>query len=476
MLDRTDGVALALELDGSAMRARMDRVMERLVHYVSTLPEQPAGYPAALAAGASAMRRPVPEKGTSLDDLLGLLFDVAIPPSFNAAGPGYMAYVPGGGIFDAAVGRFVGDVVNRYTGVWAAAPHLAELESDVLRWFAEIMCYPPGARGWLTSGGSLATLAAIVTARRERLPENFLGGVVYVSEQTHHCVAKAVLVAGFPARNVVTIASEPRHQIDVAALERAIADDRRRGRTPFLVAGSAGTTNTGAIDDLPVLADLCAREGLWFHVDAAYGGFFRLAPSARDRLAGLERSDSLVLDPHKGLFLPFGTGAVLVRDGAALRRAFTAAADYMPPMQDDAERVDPCEYSPELSKPFRGLGVWLPLMLHGVEVFRAQLEEKLALARHASERLRTIDGIEIVAEPELSILAFRLVRAGLDGAALDRLNRRLLAQILSKDRVWLTGTVVAGRFVIRIAILSFRTHRERVDDCLEDIAAAVAEI
>ncbi|MGH9317918.1 MAG: pyridoxal phosphate-dependent decarboxylase family protein, partial [Thermoanaerobaculia bacterium] len=226
---------------------------------------------------------------------------------------------------------------------------------------------------------------------------------------------------------------------------------------------------------------------LWLHVDAAYGGFFLLTERGRNRMAGIARSDSVVLDPHKSLFLPYGTGSLLVRDGGALKRAHALSADYMPSMQEDPDLVDFNLLSPELSRDWRGLRVWLPIRMHGIEVFRRSLEEKLDLALWATEELRKIPGIEILAEPQLSIVAFRLRREGLDGAALNRLNRDLMDRINAKKRVYLTGTMLPpadssaaalaeaeasakeGCFAIRICVLSFRTHLDRMREGLEDI-------
>jgi aromatic-L-amino-acid decarboxylase len=292
-------------------------------------------------------------------------------------------------------------------------------------------------------------------------------------------VAKSALLAGFPPANVRAVPSDERFRIRLDLLEEMIDGDRARGLTPFLVAGNAGTTNSGAVDPLPALADLARRHNLWFHVDGAYGGFFGLTERGRKTLAGIERADSVVLDPHKGLFLPYGTGAVLVRDGAALKRAHSVAADYMPTLDDDTALADFCELSAELTRPFRGLRVWLPVRMHGIRAFREALDEKLDLARWAADELRSIPGVEILAEPELSLLAFRYVPpeappADQHGAALDRLNRKLLERINQEKRVFLTGTLLHGRFALRICILSFRTHRDRMAMAVEDIKKAVA--
>ena len=314
-----------------------------------------------------------------------------------------------------------------------------------------------------------------MAARRDRLPENFLQGTIYVSDQTHHAIQKAAILAGFPEDRVREIATDSRFRIRLDALAAALAADRAAGRTPFLLVGNAGTTNTGAVDDLPALADLAARERLWFHVDAAYGGFFLLTEEGRRTLAGIERADSIVLDPHKGLFLPYGTGALLVRDGETLKRAHALSAEYMPTMQEAADLTDFNLLSPELSRDFRGLRIWLPIRMHGIAPFRRNLEEKLELARWAADQLREIPGIEIVAEPQLSILAFRLHPVRGRRRRTRRENRRILERINARQRVYLTGTVVGGRFAIRICVLSFRTHRDRMEQALEDIRIAVRE-
>jgi aromatic-L-amino-acid decarboxylase len=465
-----------LELSTPEMRALVEAALDRIVAHIESLPTQPVSDTRRGFAVAESLIEPLPEEGSAVSGLLDLLFERAVPPSYNTASPGYLAYIPGGGLFHAAVADLVAESVNRYSSIYAAAPALARIEMNVIDWFCQIAGYPPEAKGTLTSGGSLANWTALVTARRERLPENFLGGTIYASDQSHYSVAKGAILAGFPEGNVRQVPTDERFRLRPDALAVQIEEDRRRGLTPFLVVASAGTTNTGAVDPLPELADLAAREKLWLHVDAAYGGFFLLTAEGKRALRGIERADSIVLDPHKGLFLPYGTGAVLVRDGQALRRAHSLTADYMPGLQDDPDRVDFSQYSPELSRPFRGLRVWLPFKMHGAGAFRAQLEEKLALARLAADRLRETEGIEMLAEPQLSLLAFRLAPAGVPESELDPLNQRFLERINARQRVYLTPTRLRGRFALRICVLSFRTHRDRMEMALEDIEAARREV
>jgi aromatic-L-amino-acid decarboxylase len=201
-----------------------------------------------------------------------------------------------------------------------------------------------------------------------------------------------------------------------------------------------------------------------------------LTARGRQAMSGISRADSITLDPHKGLFLPYGTGALLVRDAEALRRAHATFADYMPTMQHDVDFVDFCDVSPELSRDFRGLRAWLPIKLFGMQAFRDSLDEKMDLARWAAGQLRTMAGVEILAEPRLSLTAFRLAPAGRPENELNELNRMLLRQINAQQNVYMTGTVLDGRFALRICVLSFRTHRDRMEQCLDDIRDAISAL
>lgn len=387
-----------------------------------------------------------------------------------------MAYVPGSGLVSAAVADLIIGVLNRYTGQAYPAPALVALECDVLRWMVGLFRLPATAAGLLTSGASLATFSGLVAARVARLGDDFARGTLYTTSQTHHAVAKAARLAGFPPAAVRVVAVDRELRLDVAALRSMVERDRRAGMRPFCVVATAGTTSTRAIDPLPAVADVAAGEGLWLHVDAAYGGFFALTERGRATLAGMERADSVILDPHKGMFLPYGTGALVVRDGTALYRAHSFSADYLPPSQEEADLVDFHLISPELSRPNRGLGLWLPLQVLGIAPFREALDEKLTLARWLADELAATPPFELVTEPELSLFAFRLHPPGVEGEALDALNRELLARVNARNRVHLTPTILDCGYVLRACVLSFRTHRDRVEAGLADLRAEAAAL
>ena len=308
------------------------------------------------------------------------------------------------------------------------------------------------------------------------LPEDFLDGRIYTSEQVHASVPKAAAIAGFPPRHVRSVPTDGELRMDLDALRTMVAEDRAAGLRPFLIVASAGTTNTGAVDPFGPLAGLAGEQGMWLHVDAAYGGFFHLTGRGRTRFAGIERADSITLDPHKGMFLPYGTGCLVVRDGAKLREAHLIHGDYLQDMPDEGEIPNFTEYSAELSRDIRGLRVWLPLKVHGVQAFRDALDEKLDLAELLCAGLRAIDGLEVPWDPPLTVIPFRLRPAGGSEDEADALTQALLERINASKRVFLSSTLLAGRFWIRPCILSHRTHRDRVEEAIEIVAKAVAEL
>lgn len=466
-----------LELSEEVMRSAVNATMDRIAHVVRTIEEQPTDLSAkADPEFVRSFRESIPETGMPFKEVLDLLFGEAAEHSLNTVSPGFMGYIPSGGIFHAALADLVGNSINRYVSIASVAPALSQIEIAVIEWFIEIMGLPGSAGGYLTSGGSTATLGALTTARTVRLGRNFLDGIIYTSDQAHFCITKAAHLAGFPIENIRKLPTDEGQRLLPQTVLEAVRQDRAAGHRPFLLAATAGTTNTGVVDPLDALADLAERENLWFHVDGAYGGLFRLTERGKVLFKGIERADSIILDPHKTLFLPYGTGALLVRDPQALRQTYHANAEYLPHLQENNDIIDLSEVSPELSRPFRAIRVWLPMKVHGAEVFREYLNEKLDLAQWVCARLKEIDRVEVVAEPELSILAFALPMDDFNLEEVNRRTRLLIEYINAKQRVNLTGTTIRGRFLIRIAIGAFRTHQNRVEMLIEDLLASLDEL
>ncbi len=415
------------------------------------------------------------EEPAALKELLDLYRRAVEDTGLKASSPGHVAYIPGGGLYASALGDYLAAVTNEYAGVRFAGPGAVEMENLLLRWMAGLAGYPAGAHGNLTSGGSIANLIAVVTAREAHglrcadIPR----AVVYLTAQAHHSLEKALRIAGLGECVRHRVAVDAGQRMVPEALQRAIADDRAAGLRPWLVLSAAGSTDVGAIDPLQRIGRITTAEGLWYHVDAAYGGFFLLCREVRERLGGLELSDSLVMDPHKSLFLPYGIGAVLVRDGEQLARAHHYHADYMQDAVANSRAADsPADLSPELSKHFRGPRLWLPLLLYGVAPFRACLEEKLFLTRYFHERVRSL-GFEVGPEPELTVSTYRWLPQRGDA---DAFNEALVRSIQQDGRVFVSSTRIAGCYFLRLAVLGFRTHLETIDLTLQVLAEKVAKL
>ena len=451
------------------MQAMGEAAVSYLIGFIQNLDDAPAEATEGALELAHRLRAAPPEHGGEFAPLF-VEAQEAISRTFEYAGPGYLAYIPGGGLYTAALAEFIAQGVNRYVGLWQPSPAVVQIEENVTRWLCDLFDYPEGSQGLLLSGGSMANLSAMVTARHAKLGEDFTDGVYYVSEQAHASVPKAATIAGFSKRNVRIVATDNELRMDPEALRTQIARDRADGLRPFLVAPSVGTTNTGAIDPIADIADIAEAEDLWLHVDGAYGGFFQLTDRGRERFRGTERSDSVTLDPHKGLFLPYGTGGLVVRDGAAMRDAHYEGAAYLQDLPPTGELPNYSEHSAELSRDWRGLRVWMPLALHGVSAFREALDEKLDLAGYLADAFRDDDRIELCWEPQLTVIPFRL--AGAD----DDTQREFLARINASKRVFLSSTMIGGRYVLRVCIVSHRTHKDRIDECIEIVGRVADEL
>ena len=392
-------------------------------------------------------------------------------PGLNPASGGHLGYIPGGGIYYSALGDYLADVFNRYAGIFYASPGAVRMENMLIRWMNSIVGYPETAAGNLTSGGSLANLIAIVTARDACgiKSENMTRSVIYLSEQAHHSIDKAIRIAGLRECVVRHLPLDEKYRIIPDELDKQIDNDRSDGLNPFLIIASAGTTDVGAIDPLAAIGEISKRHGLWYHIDAAYGGFFVLTDEGRDKLKGIDTSDSLVIDPHKGLFLPYGLGVVLVKNAQALRESHRYMANYMQDAASSTDEASPADLSPELTKHFRGLRLWLPLMLHGVAPFRACLEEKLLLAKYFHAEVRKL-GFESKIEPELSVVTYRWLPKTGDA---NTFNKVLLQTVVADGRVFISSTMLDGEFTLRFACLAFRTHLSTVDMLLSVLKTEV---
>lgn len=432
--------------------------------------------------GAGVADHPISETGRPIDEIVATVEECVDRPSLNPAAPGHLGYIPGGGIYPSSLGDYMAAVTNHFAGIYFTSPGAVRMNALLVRWLADLVGYGEGAGGDLSSGGSIANLIAVVTAREAQgvRAAEVPRAVVYATRHVHHCVGKALAIAGMRESPVHHVAMDDRYRMSAPDLAARIDADEEAGLRPFMVVASAGTTDTGAVDPIGEIADVARARGLWYHVDAAYGGFFLLCPEAPAPLHELRHADSVVLDPHKGLFLPYGSGALVVRDREALRNAHMRAAPYLRDTWSREEAPSPADHSPELTRHFRALRLWLPLQLFGVAPFRACISEKYWLARYMHEAVQRMPHIEVGPEPDLSVVLFRYIPPGCDAeadaGAVNAANERLVQWFHADGRIFISSTTLDGHIWLRFAVLSFRTRREHADLALSILREAVEEM
>jgi len=429
--------------------------------FLDNLPELPA-YVQTNEKGRGVYDLPFEDQPKNFDTILQTLKSEVDSQGLNPASGKHAGYIPGGGLYPSAIADYLAAITNRYTGVFFSSPGAVRIENMCIRWMCDLIGYPDGAAGNLTSGGSIANLVGLVAARDDSgiSANNFDRAVIYTTHQVHHCVIKAIKFAGLSDANIRTIPMDEHYRMKASKLEKQIQSDIEEDLIPLVIFASAGTTDLGAVDPLDAIGDIAERENIWVHVDAAYGGFFLLTDHGQEVMSGIEKSDSVTIDPHKGLFLPYGSGALLVKDGQKLYESQHMTANYLQDTLKATEEASPADLSPELSKHFRGLRMWLPLQLFGVAPFRAALEEKLLLTRYFYREIQQIDNIEVGPEPELSVLFFRYIPE--EGDA-NRFNKNLTDEIHRDGRVFLSSTHINDTVYLRLAVLNFRTHLEDIE-------------
>ena len=466
--------ARALEPTSAEWQALSSKVLDYAWRHVSTVSEQPA-FTAKQDPGIDLLSSPISEHGISIDHALDLLRENVDSVNINPGSPRFFGYIPAGGLTHSAFGDFLAAIANRYSGIFFASPGAVRMENMLVRWMAEVTGFPATSGGFLSSGGSTANLSAIVTAREacNILADDASRVVVYLTEHTHHCVDKALRIAGLKHCRQHQIPVDDGTRMRPDLLDAQVQKDRANGLRPWLVVASAGTTNTGTVDPLRDLNEVARAHDLWYHIDGAYGALFALCPEGAAVLDGMGLADSLVLDPHKTLFLPYGTGALIVRDQELMADAHGGMGAYMLDMESDPTEPSPAYVSPELTKHFRGLRMWLPLKLLGIAPFRAAMSEKIHLARYFHAQIQQINGFEVGPVPDLSIVTYRYIPSHGDA---DAFNLQLVKELRRDGRVFITSTRVAGKTVLRMAVGCFRTHKADIDLALELLEAKARQL
>ncbi|HKB13694.1 MAG TPA: aminotransferase class V-fold PLP-dependent enzyme [Vicinamibacterales bacterium] len=456
-------------------------VVDLIADHITSLPDEPTfrPFPADLAEQMTAT--PAPAEGVAPDEILRIFTETIEPYPFGNGHPRFWGWVNSP---PALMGVFADALAAAMNPSCAGGNHAAiHLERQVLQWFRDLLGFPDESMGLLVSGGSMATMTALAVARyvkagvdvrRDGLrsaPQPF---AFYMTSEGHSCARKAIELLGFGSASIRTVPTTADFTMDVAALDAAIAADREAGVRPIAAIATAGTTNTGAIDDLAAIAGVCRRHGVWMHVDAAYGGAAIVSRAYGDEIAALAHGDSVALDPHKWLFVPVEAGLVFVKDGEAMRSAFSLVPPYIRTTGSAGEVYGLpwfSEYGFQQTRGFRALKVWMTLQQFGIAGYKAVIEENIALARHLAGQVESDPDFALMAPPGLSIVCFRYVGALASEDQIVAANRAILERLQLGGDAFITSTELGGRFVLRACIVNYRSTRADVDRLLDAVRA-----
>lgn len=460
----------SLDPDPELMRQGGYRVVDWIVERLQNLRASSLGRELDREQTEALLREPMPEEGSSFEQVFAEYAEKVAPNAISLDHPRFFAFIPSAPNFISILADLLVAGSNVFAGTWLESSGPSQVELVVIDWFKEMLGLPPSAAGLLVSGGSVASLTALAVARHAVLRDETREARVYLSDQTHASIDRALRVLGIFADQIRRVPTDANFRMDTSELVGAIRSDRAAGLRPFVVVANAGTTNTGAVDPMNAIGEIAREHSLWLHADAAYGGFAALTERGREKLSGIELAHSVVLDPHKWLYCPFETGCVLVRDGRLMRETFRIMPEYMVDVAREEREVNFCDYGLQLTRSFRALRVWMALKTYGAHRFRHVIDRCLDLAEYAARLFGRSPEIELVTRPELGIFTFRYVPRRLSASDpqeyLNRLNEKLVASIARSRRVMLSSTRLGSRAVLRLCVLNHRTRKEDVREAL----------
>ena len=461
-----------LQLSHDEMQALGSQALALVIKHFESNRDDRVAVTLARAQTERMLRSPLPENPTPVGELVDLLARDVFPNALKSDHPRFYAFVPSPTNFVSVIGDLLISGHNLFAGHWMAASAAGQIEINVIDWLNELVGFPvKEGGGILVSGGSMANLSAIATAREARMGGPNERAIVYCSDQTHSSLAKGLRILGFRPEQKRTIATDEGLRLSLPALEKAIAEDRAAGRLPFCVVANGGTTNTGAVDPLGAIADLCAREKLWLHVDGAYGAAAVITDRGRAALKGIERADSITLDPHKWLFQPYELGCLLVRDSRTLQKAFRVEDDDHADYLEDVTRwvkndVNFFECGIQLTRSFKALKLWLSMRAFGLGEFRRAIEVGFEMADHAERTLRAAGTWEIVTPSQMGVVTFRWRDASKTAAQIDAVTKGTVDLMRADGYALVMSTALAGRPVLRLCPINPGTNEGEIEETI----------
>lgn len=452
-----------LELTSEEMRSLGYRIVDQLVEHFDALAGKPVMRVSPRAELEAELREPLPERPTPVDALLDQLRRVVWPNIGNVQHPRFFAFIPSPNNFVSVMADALAAGFNPFAGNWLEGSGPAQIELVTIDWLREMCGLPATAGGLFVSGGSMANLTALAAARRVKLDERSDDAVVYFSDQTHNSIEKALRVLGFAREQIRALPSDENFRLPVESLRQAVSEDRAGGKRPFLVIANAGTTNTGAVDPLDRLADLCELENLWLHVDGAYGAAACLSERGRRLMTGIERADSLSLDPHKWLFQPFEIGCVLAREAGMLKKTFHTMAGYLEDTKRaEEEEINYYDYGVQLTRGFRALKLWLSIKTFGAAAFREAINRGFEMAEFAEKLMRQSDCWRVISPATFGIVTFIFVAEGCSGSEISEIHRRMVEAMAQDGFAFANSTALRGQTVMRLCTINPRTTEDDV--------------
>jgi len=452
-----------LELTSEEMRSLGYRIVDQIIEHFETLASKPVMRVSPRVELEAELREPLPEESTPVDALLDQLRRVVWPNIGNVQHPRFFAFIPSPSNFVSVMADALAAGFNPFAGNWLEGSGPAQIELVTIDWLREMCGLPETAGGLFVSGGSMANLTALAAARRARLDNRSDDAIIYFSDQTHNSVEKALRVLGFAREQIRALPSDEDFRLPVESLRRAVAEDRADGKRPFLVIANAGTTNTGAVDPIDQLADLCERENLWLHVDGAYGAAACLSERGRKLLVGIDRADSLSLDPHKWLFQPFEIGCVLARDARLLKKTFhTMTGILEDTKRAEEEEINYYDYGVQLTRGFRALKLWLSIKTFGAAAIREAINRGFEMAEFAESLLRQSDCWRIISPATFGIVTFIFVAEGCSESEISEIHRRMVEAMAEDGFAFANSTMLRGQTVMRLCTINPRTTEDDV--------------
>jgi len=455
-----------LRMSSEAMLELAQTAAELLVRRLEELPDEAAWRGASRKELEPLLREAAPDQGLPARAVLERAVRDVLPVAARVDHPRFFAFVPSSPTWPGVIADFLCSGFNIFQGTWLGSGGPSQMELVVTDWFREWVGYPEGAGGLFTSGGSAATLDALVAAREEAgAPDR---PAVFMSDQSHSALDRAARIVGVRPEGIRKVPSDDRYRLRMDELGRAVRLARDEGFTPIAVCGNAGTTNTGSVDPLEAMADFCDAEGIWFHIDGAYGGFAVLTERGRELFRGLDRADSITLDAHKWLFQPFEAGCLLVRDVGKLERAFGVRPEYLQDTELGLEHVNFADRGLQLTRSFRALKVWMSVQTFGLDAFRRAVSRGIELADRAAAFIEGSAGLELLSPASLGVVCFRAnpPDSGLEAAGLESLNEGVQARIIESRTAMMSSTRLAGTYSLRLCIMNHHTTWEDVEDTL----------